>query len=242
MRKWQAIVFDLDDTLYPEHEYVKSGFAAVAAWSAQQFGISADAGYCALLALFTAGVRGDTFNRWASNQGLPADAVPEMIAVYRAHAPQIKPFGFVPGLLQQLAAQARLGLVSDGYLAVQQRKFVALSLADYFSAVVFSDQWGRASWKPSPKPFQAVLEQLGVTGEAAVYIGDNPLKDFKGARQANMATVWVRYAHGDYSGLTPPSPEYGADFVVNNPGELAPWLMARESTEETRYFLVLPER
>ena len=38
MRRLDAILFDLDDTLYPEQEYVRSGMHAVAAWVHAQFG------------------------------------------------------------------------------------------------------------------------------------------------------------------------------------------------------------
>lgn len=230
MSRWQAIVFDLDDTLYPEHEYVKSGFAAVAAWAVARFGIAEALGYQKFLELFTAGIRGDTFNRWLCAFGLPAEHVSEMVAIYRTHRPQIKPFAFIPGLLQRLATYARLGLVSDGYLGVQQRKWEALALAPYFSAVVFSDQWGQAHWKPSPTPFLAVLAQLNTSGRAAVYIGDNPRKDFLGARRAEMATIWARYTQGEYAGLMPSSLEHAPDFVIANEDELLSLLLSGGST------------
>ena len=55
--KWRAIVFDLDDTLYPERDYVLSGFRAIARWAAEHLRIPAEDGYRELAELFAAGVR-----------------------------------------------------------------------------------------------------------------------------------------------------------------------------------------
>lgn len=220
MRRWQAVVFDLDDTLYPEREYVLGGFAAVARWLADSRGLSADDVYRELSGMFAAGVRGDTFDRCARQCGLPASVVPEMVEVYRGHTPRLHPFPGIPGLLDALAGRVKLGLVSDGYLEVQRKKFHALGFAPYFDAVVFSDELGRASWKPSPAPFRRVLEGLGVPAESAVYVADNCAKDFIGARQAGLATLWSRHSGGDYACVEPPSPAHVADRVVHSVEEL----------------------
>lgn len=210
----KAIVFDMDDTLYPESAYVRSGFRAVAAWAAGRYAWDAEASYGALNALFEQGVRGDTFNRWLAAQQAEESAVQDCLQVYRAHAPTLTPYEEIPSLLAALRPQYKLGLVSDGYLAVQQAKFAALGLAAWFDAVVFSDQWGRDHWKPSPRPFQEVLALLGVDAPEAVYIGDNPRKDFYGARQVGMKTLWYRPAGGIYDAQTPPAPEYAADLTL----------------------------
>ena len=49
-------------------------------------------------------------------------------------------------------AHGPLGLISDGYLVAQQKKLAALNIREAFQAVVFSDAFGRDSWKPSPRP------------------------------------------------------------------------------------------
>ncbi len=217
MARWQAIVFDLDDTLYPERDFVLSGFRAVARWAASRLGIPADAGYGELRGLLDEGVRGSTFNEWLSRRGIATDEwVPEMIEVYRTHIPDIEPFENVPGILARLrAARYCLGLLSDGYLDVQRRKLEALGLEPAFDAVVFSDEWGRSAWKPSTKPFEAVLERLGGAHPAgAVYVGDNPSKDFLGARNAGMFSIRVRTLEALYGSLEPESPRHAPDLEI----------------------------
>ena len=221
MSKWQAIVFDLDDTLYPERDFVLSGFRAVAQWGEMHLGIQRDQGYAHLCALYESGVRGDTFNRWLAAQGI-ADArlISQLIQVYREHLPRLTPFPEVPDLLARLHHRYRLGLLSDGYLDVQRRKLVALGLESYFGAIVFSDEWGREAWKPSLKPFQAILQQLKVPASAVIYVADNPLKDFLGARQVGMFTVRIQRSGGEYGHLVPPTPQHAPDHTITDLTEL----------------------
>jgi len=224
----QAIVFDLDDTLYPERAYTLSGFQAVVTWAEEHLGIPHHQGFAELRRLFEEGVRGDTFNRWLESHGFqPDDWVPQMVQVYREHNPHIEPYPEVPELLQRLRPRYRLGLVSDGYAEVQRRKLAALGLTSCFDALVFSDEWGREAWKPNTWPFETVLERLGVTGPEAIYVADNPHKDFLGARQVGMWTVRVRRSDGLYSHLEPPSSEHAPDVEIETLSELETWLMRR---------------
>jgi putative hydrolase of the HAD superfamily len=218
MSRWQAIIFDLDDTLYPERDYVLSGFKAVAHWAQQHARIPFEEGYRELKSLFESGVRGDTFNYWLAAHDLPVGdrLLSQLVHVYREHEPDLTPFPEIPAFLESIHRRYRLGLVSDGYLSVQQRKLKALRLTDHFDAVVFSDQWGRESWKPSTKPFKVALESLDSEAARSIYVADNPLKDFFGARQLGMFTVRVRRANGEYASLSPPSAQHAPDLTVES--------------------------
>lgn len=228
-RAWQAIIFDLDDTLYPERDYVLSGFHAVANWSATQLGIPADEGFAELTRLFEQGVRGDTFNRWLAMYGQSStERVAQLVRVYREHIPTIVPFPQVTTLLDSLRLHYRLGLVSDGYLDVQRRKLDALGLVDRFDAIVFSDEWGRAAWKPNPKPFQVVLERLEIRPTAAVYVADNPLKDFLGARKIGIYTIQIRTPYSEYGTAVPPTLQHAPDLLMESFTDLQKYLAEKE--------------
>ena len=218
----QAIIFDMDDTLYPEQAFVLSGFRAVADWGAIHLDIPTEAGYTELARLFHAGVRGDSFNHWLHHFGITAitEIIPQLVTVYRQHTPQITPFPIVPSLLSKLHTSYKLGLLSDGYLEVQRRKFEALNVAVHMDAVVFSDEWGRDAWKPSMKPFTAILERLQVKASYSVYIADNPIKDFLGANQVGMHTIWLKQTQGEYVGFTPPTPQHAPHTTVSSLQEL----------------------
>jgi putative hydrolase of the HAD superfamily len=213
----QAIVFDLDDTLYSERDYVLSGFKAVAEWAAVSLGIEQDRGYNTLFDLYVAGVRNNTFNQWLAIHQIENTAVvTKLLDVYREHAPTISPFGESIDLLAMLTKSYKIGLVSDGYLQVQQLKWAALGLDSFFDAVVFSDSLGRENWKPSTAPFKLVLEQLNIAPEFSVYIGDNPRKDFFGARQLGMQTIWVKRSDSEYGNLQPSGSEYHPDLTIDS--------------------------
>jgi len=218
----QAVVFDMDDTLYPERDFVLSGFHAVAVWGEGNLDIPTGTGYTELERLFDAGVRGDTFNQWLSHFGITAvnKTISQIVSVYRNHTPQIRPFPIVPTLLNELHGTYKIGLVSDGYLEVQQRKFNALNIISYFDAVVFSDTWGRKAWKPSTKPFTAVLERLQVDASQAIYIGDNPKKDFFGANEVGMQTIWFKHPQGEYCNFTPPTSQHEPHTTISSLYEL----------------------
>ena len=150
-----------------------------------------------------------------------------LIAAYRQHDPEIRLFPEVPRLLHRLGRLNALGLVSDGYLEVQQRKVAALGLGNWVQAAVLSDQWGREFWKPHPRPFETVLERLGVAAENAVYVADNPAKDFFGARRVGMATVRVRFG-GIHHRRSPATPDQDADHDVDNFADLEAILVRAE--------------
>lgn len=218
----KAIVFDMDDTLYPEADYVLSGFNAVALWFEKERGIPKHKSFDNLAQLFYSGVRGNTFNLWLEQQSIPYDKVliQECLKVYRDHDPKIKPFECVIPLLKQLKKRYKIGLLSDGYLSVQQRKFKALKLSSYFDGVVFSDEWGREAWKPSLTPFKHILKRLDIESDEAVYIGDNPSKDFLGANKLGFYTIWIRRVDGEYNSLSPTSVESTSDITIGDLSEL----------------------
>lgn len=229
MSKWQAIIFDLDDTLYPEREYVFSGFRAVAEWAEEHLNIPKDDGFLRLTKLFMEGVRGDTFNRWLSSyrfqrkakNGNQDNLVFQLVAVYREHEPQISPFPEVTDVLGRLQGQFLLGLLSDGYLEVQKRKLEALSISGFFDEILFTDELGRQFWKPSPVPFDVILQRLKVKDpKKAVYIADNPQKDFLGANQIGMGTIWYRYPDGVYSNTEPTTQKHKPDEQISSLKEI----------------------
>jgi putative hydrolase of the HAD superfamily len=200
--RWRAVVLDLDDTLYPEAGYVRSGFRAVAARAQETLGVPAAEAEAELVALFEDGVRGDTFDR--------------------AHTPEIAPFPEAGALLRRLRADgSAVGLLSDGDPAVQGRKLDALELRHAFDAIVVTGELGPDAAKPSPRGFEEVLQRLGDASPGeAVYVSDNPAKDFVGARRTGMRSIRVRRPGGIYAHLEPETPEHAPDAEVTGLDEV----------------------
>jgi putative hydrolase of the HAD superfamily len=221
--RWRAVVLDLDDTLYPEAAYVRSGFRAVAARAQETLGVPAGEAESELVALFEQGVRGDTFDRWLASRDLGGEVeVGDLVVAYRAHEPHIDPFPDAAPLLHRVRADgSAVGLLSDGDPVVQGVKLDALGLRDAFDAIVITGELGDDAGKPSPRGYEELLRRLGDAppGES-VYVSDNPAKDFLGARRAGMRSIRVRRTGGIYAALEPETPEHAPDAEVAALGEV----------------------
>ena len=187
----RAIIFDLDDTLYPEAGFVHSGYKAVSDAVNRRWGFEI---YDELVDLFQAGHSGDRFTPVLKrHMGTVSESyVKELVEVYRGHEPQITPFPETREILDTLRATHDLALISDGYLDVQARKLDALEMRYYFEPVIFTDTWGRDFWKPHPRAFEECARLLALDPAAMVYVGDNPSKDFVAPKKMGMRTVRVR--------------------------------------------------
>jgi HAD superfamily hydrolase (TIGR01549 family) len=93
-------------------------------------------------------------------------------------------------LLRESTKQFKVGLISNfTYAPVIYKSLRKTGLNQYFNAVVISEETG---WrKPSSRIFQTCLSRLHVEASEAVYIGDSPIEDIKGAAQAGIKTVFV---------------------------------------------------
>jgi putative hydrolase of the HAD superfamily len=93
-------------------------------------------------------------------------------------------------LLRRVKEHCKLGLVSNfTYAPVVYASLRNLGISKFFDAVVVSDENG---WrKPHKQIFQDALVKLQVKAEEAVFIGDSPLEDIKGAQAAGLKTVFV---------------------------------------------------
>lgn len=208
------VVFDLDDTLYPELEFVKSGFRAVAPVLSRWLEISRQEAYRILWEEFN-NCRKHVFdlvlrryNCWSSEK------VSFLLAVYRSHLPRIGLYPDARSILSWLREKGyRVGILTDGYFFVQRQKIRALRLEYHVDEIIFTDLLGREFWKPHPRPFELVLDKAGCPADQAVYVGDNPLKDFLGAKKVGMRTIQIKRNDGIYSReKAPPGSE--ADLVI----------------------------
>jgi putative hydrolase of the HAD superfamily len=209
----QAVVFDLDDTLFAERDYVRSGYRAVAAVMAQN-AIDAERISEWMWQRFCQGNTDRMFNAAAEQFGLPTghETVGAWVKCYRHHTPDIAPLPEALKILAALRGRMKLGLLSDGFLPAQQLKFDALGLADAFDVVLFTESLGREFWKPSPVGFERIAAQLGVPHSVCAYVGDNAAKDFLAPNALGWLTIqWRRdgQVHADK-----PAPEGGVPRLI----------------------------
>lgn len=197
-----VVVFDLDDTLYPEGAFVRSAFAAAGRHAAESWGlrgIGAEA-----LRLFDAGQRQQIFQAAHAAAGhgeLGSGRAAELLKVYRQHRPETLPwFPDARATIEHLHGRSPLELISDGYLPTQANKFAALGAGVWIPNPVFTESLGREHWKPSPRAFELVMQRH--PGASFVYVADNPAKDFVAPRALGWRSVRVRRPEGVYAGAT----------------------------------------
>jgi len=211
-----VLIFDLDDTLYPERSYVESGFRAVARHLAQRHGWPEAESFNTLVADLAAQGRGALFNRLLAAHGITTQAeVQACIRAYRLHQPTLALAPEAEALLQRLPRPPYL--VTDGHKGVQARKVAALALAPRLAKVYITHRYGVAHAKPSTRCFELIRQRERCDWADMAYIGDNPAKDFVNLNPLGVHTV--RVLTGEHAGVQA-KPGYEARHVIASLAEL----------------------
>lgn len=186
----KGVIFDLDDTLYPEKEYVKSGYKAVALKLGDEK--IADA----LWGEFEAGhpAIDEVLKRIGRE-----DEIEKCVRVYREHKPDIHLYDGVSELIRTLQSRGiRVGIITDGRPNGQRNKIEALGL-ERLDHIITDELGGVQFRKPCDIAFRIMAGRWGMDCESIVYIGDNAGKDFQAPRQLGMQSIWFRNGDGLYS-------------------------------------------
>jgi putative hydrolase of the HAD superfamily len=199
-----VVVLDVDDTLYLERSYVRSGFEAVGRHAAAELGVAGMAE--TLWSGFEAGVRGDAFDRALEAHGIDPDRdlIAALVRCYREHEPTIELLSDATAFLSRLAPRPAAA-ITDGPAVSQRAKVVALGLDRWLDPVVVTSELGEDCGKPSPAAFEHVERVLGVRPDRCWYIGDNPLKDFVAPLERGWTAVRIRRPGALHLGHPTPS-------------------------------------
>ena len=209
-----GVVVDLDDTLYPQAEYL-AGAAEAVGRAATGLGLDGDAVATALAACLAAGSdTGGTIDRALLAVGTPAadlvHLVPGLVAAFTGHEPaRLAPYPGVEQALRELGDTALVGCLTDGHPAIQRAKLAATGLQPLLPAVVITDALGgRAVRKPHPAGLTALAAAMGVPAARLLVIGDRPGKDVAVAAAVGARAIRIR--QGEYAG----APDVPAAWAV----------------------------
>lgn len=214
----EVIIFDLDDTLYNERDFVFSGFMEVAKYLGNKYSLDRDILYEDILDIFQEQGRGKIFNILCDKHGLKEN-IENLVSIYRNTLPNIKLYNDALYVLEKLKGQYKLGIITDGKNTVQWNKLKALDVEKYMDKIIVTDDHGEDYWKPSEKPFKAMIKYFGGNPEEYIYIGDNPNKDFIGCKKLGIKTIRIIRETGDHMN-TFLSEEYEADYKIKSLLEL----------------------
>lgn len=190
----KAIIFDMDDTLYGEKEYVRSGYKQIAKLLPQVENAEEK-----LWALFEA--KKPAIDELFAQEGIDsAELKQECLKTYRYQIPVIHLYTGVKELLMELKNQGfLLGVITDGRPEGQRAKIKALGLEEMVEHIIVTDELGGVEFrKPNPLAFRKMKEKLGVEYSQMCYIGDNIKKDFIAPEQLGMKSIWFKNKDGLY--------------------------------------------
>lgn len=182
----KVVVFDLEDTLYKEIDFLKSGYHAVADNLAQSFGIH-DL-YEEMIEAYQTGEK-DVFQQVLDHHHLTIDKS-ILTDIYRYHIPQIHLDDTVRSVLGQLKENCHLAMVTDGRSKTKRNIINALGLAEYFdwADIYVSEEVGYL--KTAPYSFEKIMETYPDC--QYISVGDNPAKDFLVPNRLGWMTVCLK--------------------------------------------------
>ena len=186
-----AVIFDLDDTLYSEKQYVRSGYKAVA----KLLGDEALADR-----LWTYFENGKPAIDELLNELGCIGRKAECLEAYREQIPEIALYHGVSELIQDLKSKGiKVGIITDGRVSGQKRKLQALGLDKLIDDIIITDELGGTQFrKPCDIAFRIVQRRWSIPFEQIVYVGDNAEKDFQAPKQLGMRTLYFENEDGLY--------------------------------------------
>lgn len=190
----RGVVFDLDDTLYSEKTYVKSGFHAVA-------NLLPEAAHAeeALWELFQAGQ--PAIDALLRQLGIQDERRRQAcLEAYRTHLPSISLYPDAEELLVRLREKGiRTGIITDGRPCGQRAKISSLHLSSLVDEILITDELGGPQFrKPNDLSFRVMQRRLQIPFQQMVYIGDNIQKDFAAPVSLGMSVIYFRNPEGLY--------------------------------------------
>jgi len=215
----KAVLFDLDNTLIDFLTFKKETAKAAAHAMVKQ-GLPTDEIHAYGLIFSVYDEKGiehqKTFYEVVKPFGLPVDDAERIqqaaIAAYLKRKFEVlRTYPDVKATLMKLRRKGlKLGIVTDAPRNKAWQRLVLTGLEKEFDVVITHDD--TLELKPHPSPFSLALKRLGLLPGACLFVGDNPDRDIKGAKEVGMRTCWARYGSL--------RKESGADYEIRRFGEL----------------------
>lgn len=214
----KAVVFDLDDTLISEMQYIESGFESVSEYISCLYKIEKTYILNTMKSLFQKSPK-QVFNRLLEHYEIDYtdENIMELVKIFREHIPKIEFYNDVIPVLRELRNRGlKLGIITDGYKETQIRKLNKLNSKLIFDRIIINDELGREYWKPNEASYILMAKDLKVKLNEMVYVGDNVEKDFISANVLGMYTVQIKRENGIYQNTSLECSNYGAKVIIDS--------------------------
>ncbi len=211
----KLVVFDLDDTLYNERDFVFGAFREVCIYLASKYLLDEEEIYSEMLKIFYNQGRGKIFNVLCDKYLIDED-IDSLINIYRNAKPNINLYNDAFYTLQELKHKnIKIGIITDGKASVQWSKIEILKLNALADKIIVTDDYGIEYWKPHKFLYETMLKHFEYKPCEALYVGDNPHKDFIGAKALGYKTLRIIRDTGDHMKTTLDK-NYEADYNIKD--------------------------
>jgi len=210
----EGILFDLDDTLYEEKQFVVSGFEAVSEYLSKEKNLNKEEIFRILITDFENGLRRKNFDILLEKLNLKDGTKNMLVKIYREHIPALSLYPDAKVILRNLKRKFKLGLITDGYPIAQKNKISTLGIRHYFDVILINDISKNES-KKHTLPFENAVGKLNVKYRNTICVADNPLKDFITPKKLGIHTVRIKRGGGEYSKIIVDK-SLDADYTISN--------------------------
>lgn len=180
--KNNIVVFDLDDVLFNEFEYVRSAY-----WEISKK-ITPENPTVFFKQIMVKYFSDDKVIDWIFTQKeFPHSySKEELLLFYREHQPDVILNNKTKHFLDQLQINSiPIGIITDGRSSTQRNKIKALGLDQYATDIIISEECGFC--KPCENSYKYFMDKYNAAGY--VYIGDNYNKDFIAPNTLGWETI-----------------------------------------------------
>jgi len=176
-------VFDLDDTLYYEINFLKSAYSAIAAEISPHLSNEL---FEKMLEIYWSGR--NTFRYLIEKFPERNMTVEKLLYLYRHHFPEISLKEGALDILSRIKESNGLtGIITDGRSITQRNKIKALGIEQYIDKLVISEEFGAE--KPTSSLYESIMENEIM--QQYYYIGDNLSKDFISPKKLGWCCIGI---------------------------------------------------
>ncbi|AGA77572.1 YjjG family noncanonical pyrimidine nucleotidase [Echinicola vietnamensis] len=205
MKKYKHLFFDLDHTLWDYDRNVQESLSELyEIYALADFGVTSNQDFYKTFLQVNNGLwdhynmgtmdkitlRKERFRRIFDQFGARDVPVPEAMEEDFMKRTSSKPhlFRYSKEILDYLHPKYELHIITNGFNESQALKMTSSGIKPYFKLVVTSETTGHK--KPDKRIFEYTMNQLGTSPEECLMIGDNPVSDIEGARNASIDQVF----------------------------------------------------